>query len=123
MAAVEKRDEAALLPLIQKHIAKGTTIVSDCWKVYIYLEKHGYEHRLVNHSKEFINNEGFHNNKTEGHWRQAKSKLPCFGVRKIAFSSHLVEFLWRCENRGKDLFAAFRCDVKNIFYGEIRRGH
>jgi hypothetical protein len=35
MAAVDKCDEATLLPLIQRHIAKGTTVVSDCWKAYI----------------------------------------------------------------------------------------
>ena len=83
-----------LLPLIEKHMAKGTTIVSDCWKACINLKKHGYEHRTVNHSKEFVNSEGFHTNKMEGHWRQAKSKLPSFGVRKGMFSSHFAEFLW-----------------------------
>lgn len=115
MAAVDRRDEATLLPLIERHIAKGTTIISDCWKAYINLEKNGYEHRLVNHSKEFVNSEGFHTNKIEGHWRQAKSKIPCFGVRKILFSSHLAEFLWRYENKGKDLFSTFIADVKKIY--------
>ena len=65
MVAVDKRDEATLLPLIERHIEKGTMIVSDCWKGYINLTKHGYEHRLVNHSKEFVNSEGFHTNKIE----------------------------------------------------------
>ncbi len=115
MAAVEKRDEATLLPLIQKHIAPGTTIISDRWKAYCNLEKHGYEHRLVNHSKEFVSQEGFHTNKIEGHWRQAKSKLPSFGVRKNLFSSHLAEFLWRYENKGSDLFSKFINDVKKIY--------
>ena len=68
MATVDKRDEATLLPLIQKHIAPGTTIISDCWKAYRNLEKHGYKHRLVNDSKEFVSDEGFHTNKIEGHW-------------------------------------------------------
>ena len=115
MAAVDKRDEATLLPLIQKHIAPGTTIISDCWKAYCNLEKHGYEHRLVNHSKEFVSDEGFHTNKIEGHWRQAKSKLPSFGVQKSMFSSHLAEFLWRYENKGRDLFSIFINDVKKIY--------
>ena len=60
MVAVDKRDEATLLPLIKKHIAKETTIVSDCWKTYSKLELNGYEHRLVNHSQEFVNEDGFH---------------------------------------------------------------
>ena len=41
MAAVDKRDGATLLPLIEKHIAPGTTIISNCWKAYCNLEKHG----------------------------------------------------------------------------------
>ncbi|XP_028412488.1 uncharacterized protein LOC114535323 [Dendronephthya gigantea] len=119
MAAVDKQDEATLLPIIFQNIAKGTTIVSDCWKAYINLEKYGYEHRLVNHSKEFVNTEGFHTNKIEGHWRQAKYQLPSFGVKKIAFSSHLAEFLWRYENKGQDLFSVFLQDVRKI-YGEFK---
>ena len=104
-----------MLPLIQKHIAPGTTIISDCWKAYCNLEKHDYEHRLVNHSKEFVSDEGFHTNKIEGHWRQAKSELPSFCVRKSLFSSHLAEFLRRYENKGRDLFSIFINDVKKIY--------
>lgn len=79
------------------------------------LEKHGYEHRTVNHSKEFVNSVGFHTNKIEGHWRQAKSKLSSFGVRKGMFSSHLAEFLWRYEHKDEDLFCEFIKDVKKIY--------
>ena len=37
---------------------------------YINLEKYGYKHKTVNHSKEFVNEEGDNTNKIEGHWRQ-----------------------------------------------------
>ena len=107
MIAVEKRDEATLLPIIKKWIDPGTTIISDCWKAYFNLEKHGYIHKTVNHSKEFVNDAGDHTNKIEGHWRQAKAKLPTFGIRKIYFSSYLAEFMWRYMHRGEDLFHAF----------------
>ena len=40
--AVEKRDEKTLLPIIQQHIAEGTTIVSDCWKAHTNLDKHAW---------------------------------------------------------------------------------
>ena len=33
LVAVDKRDEKTLLPLIQKWIKPGTTIISDCWAV------------------------------------------------------------------------------------------
>ena len=55
-----------------KWIAPGTIIVSDCWKADCNLEKHGYVHRTVNHSKEFVNENGDNTKKIEGHWRQAK---------------------------------------------------
>lgn len=73
---VEKRDEATLLPLIiKKWIPPGTKIVSDCWKAYTNLEKHGYLHATVNHSKVFVSNDGAHTNRIEGHWRQMKVSL------------------------------------------------
>ena len=115
MVAVEKRDEKTLLPLIQRHIAEGSTIISDCWKAYVNLEKHGYVHKCVNHSKEFVNADGDHTNKIEGHWRQAKAKMPNFGIQKSMFSLHLAEFLWRYEHKGKELFETFLIDVKNIY--------
>ena len=52
---VEKRDESTLLPIIQQWIEPGSIIVSDCWKAYLNLEKQGYIHRTLNHSKEFVN--------------------------------------------------------------------
>jgi hypothetical protein len=36
-----RRDADTLLPLIQKHIAPGSTIYSDCWKAYGSLEELG----------------------------------------------------------------------------------
>ena len=69
-----------LLPLIQHHIAEGSTIVLDCWEAYVNLKKHGYVRECVNHSKEFVNADGDHTNKIEGHWRQAKAKMPNFIV-------------------------------------------
>ena len=115
MVAVEHRDEATLLPIILKWIKPGTIIVSDCWKAYYNLEKYGYTHRTVNHSKEFVNIDGDHTNKIEGHWRQAKAKLPKFGVRKQYFSSYLAEFMWRHVNRDKDLFEQFLITVRKVY--------
>ena len=75
-------------------------------------------HLKVNHSIEYVNSDGDHTNKIEGHWRQAKSKLPSFGVRKNEknhFNSHLGEFLWRYVNKGKDMFAAFVKEITEIY--------
>ena len=58
LVAVKKRDKQTLLSIIQQWIEPGTIIVSYCWKAYSKLEAHGYEHRTVNHSVEFVNKDG-----------------------------------------------------------------
>ena len=70
---------------------------------------------MVNHSKEFVNLNGDHTNKIEGHWRQAKAKFPPLGIRKYTFFSYLAEFLWRYEHKDKDLFKVFLVDAKKIY--------
>ena len=60
MFAVDDRSEATLLPIIETLIEKGTTVILDCWKAYCNLEKHGYVHETVNHSKECINQNDDH---------------------------------------------------------------
>ena len=71
----------------------GTIIVSDCWKAYSKLETHGYEHRKVNHSVEFVNKASDLTNEIEGHWRHAKCKLPKFAFESI-FSQHIWQNLF-----------------------------
>ena len=47
---VENITEETLLNLIKEWVAPGTVIVSDGWKAYANLGKHGYTHKTVNHS-------------------------------------------------------------------------
>ena len=115
MVAVERRNRETLIPLIQRFIAPGTTIISDCWKPYDILSEMDFIHFRVNHSIEFKNINGDHTNKIEGHWRHAKNSLPSYGVRKHLFSSHLAEFIWRYQNKGKCLFQAFISDVSKVY--------
>ena len=49
----------------------------------------------VNHSAEFVNENGDNTNKTEGHWRQLKANLPTHGRQKYHYSTYLAEFMWR----------------------------
>ena len=66
LVCVEARSEAALLPIIKKWIHPGTLIISDGWKAYSNLSKHGYRHSVVNHSKEWKNSYNQTTNKIEG---------------------------------------------------------
>jgi len=115
IVTVEDRTEATLVSHIQEWVEQGTTIVSDCWKGYVNLEKYGYEHKTVNHSVEFVNEEGYDTNKIEGQWRQMKVSLPTHGRKKEHYSSYLAEFIWRHINRGKDLFFVFLKDVGSVY--------
>lgn len=50
---VEDRSANTLIPIINKYILPGTTILSDCWKAYSSIESDGYQQLTVNHSIEF----------------------------------------------------------------------
>jgi predicted ABC-class ATPase len=54
MFVVEKRDAQTLLPIILRNVKKGSQINSDEWRAYSKLNKHGYKHFTVNHSKNFV---------------------------------------------------------------------
>lgn len=115
MVAVDKRDRETLLPIIERYILPGTTIISDYWKAYDILNEMDFTHFKVNNSIEFVNSDGENTNKIEGHWRQAKSKMPSFGVQKHLFKSHLREFMWRYANKNEDLFVKFVKCITHIY--------
>jgi len=91
---VEDRSAQTLIPLIKKYIKPGTQIISDCWKAYSSLEKEGYTHLTVNHSKEFKNPEtGACTNLVESTWHAVKKSLPKSGTQKQLYDSYLVEYV------------------------------
>ena len=79
-----------------KWIKPGTTIISDCWRSYIHLEKAGFEHLTVNHTIEFKNPEtGAHTNNIEGTWFHLKRSLPTHGTSQELLGSYFAEIMWR----------------------------
>ena len=83
------------------------------WKRFMFAVDDRSEATLL--PKEFVNKDGDHTNKIEGHGHQAKAKFPPFGIRKYTFSSYLVDILWRYEHKGDDLFEVFLDDAKKIY--------
>lgn len=84
--------------LIQKHIAPGTEIWSDCFPSYNNINKlpQGYTHRTVNHSYCYINRDGIHTNNIESLWGQVKSKMKrMHGVARHLIPGYLNEWEWR----------------------------
>ena len=77
---IEDRTANTLLPLIRKHIAPGSIIISDKWKPYNNIKEMKdclFEHYSVNHSKTFKDPDtGACTNLIEGAWRaHLKSKI------------------------------------------------
>ena len=111
IVSVEDRRET-MLALINKWAKPGTTIFPNRWKGHINLENYRYVHKTVNHSFEFVNDEGFHTNKIERHWRQIKASLPTHGRKTEHYSSYLAEFIWYYVHRWAFVSQAYLNHVK-----------
>jgi len=72
---VKTNGSRALLPVIVKDVAPGASIHSDEWRAYKTLERYGYSHTTVNHSKlEYVRGSA-HTNTIEGYWSQLKRSI------------------------------------------------
>ena len=116
MVPVSDRKTQTLENLIKKYIKPGSIIHSDCWKAYNNLDKLGYKHVTVNHSKQFKNPiTGACTNRIECDWRHAKVSMPKYGVKKGDHVSYLAEFLWRRKHSHCDLFSKIITDINEHF--------
>ncbi|KFD61561.1 hypothetical protein M514_26249 [Trichuris suis] len=115
---VEDRSSRTLLPIIQRHVRAGTTVITDEWRAYRCLRREAYTHLRVNHSVNFVDRAtGAHTQSVESLWAQAMrgNKRRC-GTRRSAFPSHLCEFTWRKRLAASD-------DAFDAILAEIVRLH
>ena len=49
-----KRDAETLLEIINRHVNKHSTIITDCWRAYDKLDTEGWNHLKVNHQYNFV---------------------------------------------------------------------
>jgi len=105
---VENRTRETLEGCIRKYIREGTTIVSDGWRAYMWLEHtRDYDWEMVNHSNNFVNPEtGVCTNTIEGKWHGIKCRVPKRNRSGLRLDSHLREMMWRDQNKN-DLWEAF----------------
>lgn len=74
-AHVKTSGARVLLSQIENNISKGSHIHSDEWRAYKTLNKRGYSHTTVNHSKlEYVRG-SVHTNTIEGFWSQLKRSI------------------------------------------------
>ena len=116
MIPVHNRKESTLIPIIKKWIKPGSIIHSDCWKAYSKLNKIGYTHVTVNHSKEFVNKSSAAcTNAIESDWRHAKLKMPSYGTHIGDHAGYLAEFMWRRKYHDTDKFEQLLRDINTNF--------
>ena len=118
---MQNRDAATLIPIIEAYIEPGSTIISDGWAAYRTLGERGYIHHVVNHSKEFVTEEGFHTNTIESTWHALKRSLPQYGARIGMYNAYFEEYIVRkLYLRGSDdPFLAFLEIISTIYPGSI----
>lgn len=98
---VKSSGARVLLPEIAKGVAPATGILSDEWQAYKTLDRRGYSHTTVNHSKlEFVRGMA-HTNTVEGFWSQLKRSIDgtYHAVSPKYLQSYLNEFTFRYNYR------------------------
>lgn len=124
MYPVSDRSEDTLLPIIERHVEKGSTIYSDGWSAYCHLNDAGYDHFTVLHKysfkKTYVNTrtqeiEVVHTNRIEGAWKHAKDHFRrLVGTKLAQFEGHLAEIMWRQAERG-NIYEAFFNLLRSVY--------
>lgn len=119
---VENRDSATLVTVLKKYVHPNATILTDFWKGYKHLKNHFFDHRVVNHSKNFISPEnGAHTQTIECHWRLLKKRVYAQHLDTADESKltlRLTEFIYRHYYRklDKNVFAVqFMSDICSMY--------
>ena len=116
--AVDDRKAETLLPIIQEHVVPGTTIHSDEWAAYNRMHALGYHHRTVNHSQEFVAEDGTNTNTIEGLWGNLRCEQRIRrGTSKPLIQSRLDEFCMRTYVRKNniDMFELTILHIANMY--------
>ncbi|XP_048017584.1 uncharacterized protein LOC125249341 [Megalobrama amblycephala] len=76
LKVVNQRSAQHLMPILQKHVRQGSTVVSDGWRAYNCLRDAGYNHLTVNHKEVFVDPQtGAHTQNIERLWGVCKATV------------------------------------------------
>jgi transposase-like protein len=116
---VPDRTTATVSEIIEQHVLPGSTIITDCWKAYDYLDNSGaYNHEKVNHSRNFKDPlTGAHTNTIEGTWSAVKTRISRRYRCESGIENHLLVFIWRRQKEG-DLWDAMLKALADYHWNE-----
>ena len=116
IALVLRRNAYLLIPIIQRYILPGTTVINDLWSGYRRLNEFGYTHLTVNHSQNFVDPQtGANTNAIESLWSKVKyrDKKECRTSRKLLVT-YLSEYKCRRIFRA-DPFTNIVRDIRSLY--------
>lgn len=103
---IQKADKRTLMPLVRLVAEPGSTIYTDKWRGFNDLGLDGYTHKSVNHSEEYVAQDGSHINGIEAFWSFAKRRLTKFnGIARTTLQLHIKECEFRYNNKDNVLGA------------------
>ncbi|XP_050093815.1 uncharacterized protein LOC126576547 [Anopheles aquasalis] len=115
---VEDRSMGTIESVIGRHVASGTTIMTDGWRSYNNLDERGFGHMVVNHSLYFVCplDRNVHTQNIENRWRWLKRFLSDKGSHKGNIETYMEEYLFRnrCACANVSVFAAILQIVVNM---------
>lgn len=82
---------STLYGLIQANVEIGSTVHTDEFKAYQGIDKFGYTHKTVNHSKGLYVSKDCHTNSVEGFWSHLKRGLK--GTNHFVSKKHLNKYV------------------------------
>ncbi len=97
---IEKADAKTLQSIIGKVVEPGSVVYTDMWRGFSGLGLLQYQHKTVNHSEEFVSEDGAHTNGIESFWSFAKRRLKKFnGISSNTLRLHVKECEFRFNNK------------------------
>ena len=101
---VTSRDGELLATVIMDNIAPGTILLTDGWAGYVVAvnilreRRFPIEHRVVNHSEEFVAEDGTHTNTIEATWSGIKNTMTRREMNCAGIDTKLLAFIWKRQN-------------------------
>ncbi|HEC63916.1 MAG TPA: IS1595 family transposase [bacterium] len=86
-----------VIPLIRKNVKVGTTLMTDSYGAYNFVNNKEYDHKRINHQKEMYAVGNIHTNTIEGFWSQLKRSIngTFHAVSPKYLQNYVNEFAYR----------------------------